>query len=306
MKKIEPVLIIHGGAWDIPPDMHDAHKTGIKNALDIGIKMLREGSDAMKVVIEVTKYLESDATFDAGVGSFLNAAGEVEMDAGLMHGNDLSVGAVAAIQNVEHPVEVAELIREKTQHALLVGEGASRFAFEHGFKKVPTEALLVGRERKLYENLRKKKQVRIKSFFEEKSLPGDTVGAVVYDHKGDIVAGTSTGGTPFKVAGRVGDSPLAGAGFFADNRLGGASCTGWGEGIIRVQLARSSVELLHESSPGQAAATAIERMQNDVGGNGGVIMINSLGEWDYYHNTPYMAVGAADRENILHLSMGIH
>jgi beta-aspartyl-peptidase (threonine type) len=189
---------------------------------------------------------------------------------------------------------------------LLVGEGASSFAFQNGFKMIATENLLVGRERKLYEDLKKKKKVRIKSFFEDKSVPSDTVGAVALDRSGNIVAGTSTGGTPFKVAGRVGDSPIPGSGFYADSRCGGASSTGWGEGIIRVQLARTAIDyLLDNKSPKEAAIGAINRLYQDVSGNGGVILINSDGQWGFYHNTPYMAVGVVDEKAIQYLSMRI-
>lgn len=302
---MKPVLIVHGGAWDIPENTHKAHLNGILRALETGCEVLKKCDSALETVLKTIRYLESDPTFDAGKGSFLNAAGEVEMDAGIMVGKDLTAGAVAAIQQVEHPISVAEFIRRETQHVMLVGQGATTFAHQNGFKPIDTEQLLVGRERKLYYELQKKTKVRIKSFFENKSKRGDTVGAVAIDSKGAIVAGTSTGGTPFKLPGRVGDSPIIGSGFFADDRMGGASSTGWGEGILRVMLARTAVEYLNKHPDIQMAVReAIQDLKNKVSGEGGVIMIDHQGRWAFDHNTPYMAVGVADSERIHHISMG--
>lgn len=304
---MEPVLIIHGGAWDIHVELHKAHIAGIRKALETGRSVLKKTDNALETVLETIFCLESDPTFDAGRGSFLNADGEVEMDAGIMVGVDLSAGAVAAIQHVEHPVAVAEHVRRHTQHVMLAGHGATSYAHRNGFRKVPTEDLLVGRERELYEELRRKGKVRIKSFFEDKKHPGDTVGAVARDSSGEIVAATSTGGTPYKLPGRVGDSPVIGSGFYADNRFGGASSTGWGEGIMRVMLAGQVIANLAQGMEvSYAARRSISELKENVSGEGGIIVIDSRGGWAFDHNTPYMAVGSAGPGGILHLSMGKH
>lgn len=302
--KSKPMLLVHGGAWDIPRSMHHDHQLGMEKALQIGIRTLRETNDPLKTVLEVIKYLEDDPTFDAGRGSFLNSAGQVEMDAGIMLGKDLSAGAVAAIQNVRHPIEVAEAVRRHTQHVLLAGEGAMQFARQQKLEMISTENLLVGRERERYEALKTSGQIRIKSFFEEQNSGRDTVGAVAVNDRGEIAAGTSTGGTPHKLQGRVGDSPLIGAGFYADDRKGGASSTGWGEGIMRVVLAKRAVDLLGDGKePHEAAQMAIDEMSQQVSGNGGIILLNQRGEYGYAFNTPCMACGAADRNDILFISV---
>ncbi|NOX88255.1 MAG: hypothetical protein GXO77_04450 [Calditrichaeota bacterium] len=300
---MEPKVIVHGGAWDIPAALHQEHREGIKQALEHAQSALKSSDDPLFAVLEAIKFMESFPVFDAGRGSFLNARGEVEMDAGLMVGKDLSVGAVAAIRNVAHPIEVADLVRTKTQHAFLVGEGATEFARERGIPLVATEDLLVGRERELYLRLKKQGKVRIKSFFEKKRQR-DTVGAVAINSKGEIAAGTSTGGTPYKMPGRVGDSPVPGAGFYADDRFGGASSTGWGEGILRVMLARTVIESLKQGqSAQQAAESAVGELRLRVQGDGGVIVIDRNGNMGFAYNTPHMAVGAASGEEILFIQI---
>lgn len=299
------MLIVHGGAWDIPLSMHPAHLEGMEQALMTGRKILERNGTALETVIACIRDLEDNPTFDAGRGSFLNAAGEVEMDAGIMVGKDLSAGAVAAIRNVAHPIDVAEFIRNHTQHVMLAGEGATAFAHLNGFPNVSTESLLVGRERELFLELKKKKKIRIKTFFEHKSRGHDTVGVVAIDAGAHIVAGTSTGGTPYKLPGRVGDSPVPGSGYYADDRFGGASSTGWGEGILRVLLARTAVDHLRSGVVARTAAErAIAALKADVAGEGGVIMLDNNGNWAFDHNTPFMAVGVADHRSIIHLSMG--
>ncbi|KAA3615717.1 MAG: peptidase T [Calditrichaeota bacterium] len=299
-----PKIIIHGGAWDIPKILHKAHLKGIKDALNVGREILSKSDDSLETVLAIIKNLEDNPTFDAGKGSFLNSAGEVEMDAAIMVGEDLSIGAVAAIQNVKNPIEVANLVRTKSQHVLLVGVGAASFASAHNTQAAKTENLLVGREKKLHTQLSKQKEVNIKSFFEKK-VPSDTVGAVVINSRGQIVVGTSTGGTPHKMAGRVGDCPIAGSGFFADNLLGGVACTGWGEGILRVQLAREVIDRVKAGvSPQKAVNDSVAYMRERVNGDGGVIFINNAGKIAFAFNTPFMAVGAATCEKINFVSLG--
>lgn len=290
---IKPKIIVHGGAWDIPAHMHKMHTDGIEKALRKGIEILQKTNDPIETVIGIVCALEDDPTFDAGKGSFLNEAGQVEMDAGIMHGKDLSVGAVAAIQNIRNPIIIANLVREKTQHVMLTGEGALMFAKEQGVQPVDTIELLVGREKELYHDLLKEKDVKIKSFFEMKH-PSDTVGAVVINSHGNIAAATSTGGTPFKKAGRVGDSPIVGAGFYADDTCAGVSTTGWGEGILRTLLAREAADqVLNGTSAHDAAKKSIAIMKKKVNGDAGLIIIDKTGDYAFDHNTPFMAVGAA-------------
>ena len=287
-------IIVHGGAWNIPVELHEAHLHGIEAALHAGLDLLKNGLQAVDVVVEVVKLLESDPTFDAGRGSFLNSAGEVEMDAIVMDGRDLSAGAVAAIQNVFHPVEVANHLRIHTEHVLLAGKGATDYAHSNGFAFYATENLLVGRELDRYQELNKRPVIRTREFFER-----DTVGAVVMDDHGDLAVATSTGGTPYKLPGRVGDSPIIGAGAYADNQSGGASATGWGESLMKILAAKTTIDAIENMTEvSEAARKTIEILEQKVNGRGGIICLDKSGRPGYAYNTPYMARGNADAGGI--------
>ena len=295
-------LIVHGGAWDIPENLHKKHLAGMGTAIRIGSDCLISGLGAVTAVIRSVMALEDDAVFDAGRGSFLNREGEVEMDAMIMDGRDLSFGAVAAIRNVKNPVCVANAVRTRTDHSFLAGDGAGQFARDNGFPYFPTEKLLVGRELKRYRMLKKDPLFRTRMFFENKR--GDTVGAVAMDRTGNIAAATSTGGTPNKLAGRVGDSPVIGAGTFADNMNGGASATGWGESIMKVLLAKTTCDcMVSGSDASQAAEHAVSILTARVDGLGGVICIDPEGRAGYAYNTPFMARGFADENGIRHIGI---
>ena len=248
----------------------------------------------MEAVEAAVRQLESDPTFDAGCGSFLNEDGEVELDASIMEGATLKAGAVAAVQRLLHPVTLARKIMEKTDHLLLVGTGAEKFARKMGMKFCPTSALLTGRELKLWKKLKTRESFHAKAVFS--GHPKGTVGAVALDSKGNLAAATSTGGTPRKMVGRVGDTPIIGAGTYADNLLGAVSCTGWGEGIMRMGLAR--LVLFHIQSglsPNAAVKKGVEEMRRRVDGYGGAILVTPKGQIGLYHNTPRMAFAYSEK-----------
>ena len=226
-------FIVHGGAWDIPDDLVEAHRNGVRQALAIGWNILANGGSAVEAVEKSVNYMEDDPTFDAGRGSFVNSIGEIELDASIMDGTTFRAGAIAAVQNIRYPISLARVIMDKSEHILLAGQGAVRFAEEHGITQCSKEDLLVGRELERWKEIKNsKKKISTKDAFRKKT-PHDTVGAVAVDRSGVIASGTSTGGTPNKYPGRVGDSPLIGCGTYADSSVGGASCTGWGEAIIK-------------------------------------------------------------------------
>ena len=283
-------LIVHGGAWDIPDDLVEAHQYGVQQALERGWKILSGGGDAVDAVEQAIHFLEDDPTFDAGRGSFLNAAGEIELDASIMNGTTFRCGAVAAVQQVRHPISLARLVMEKSEHVLLSGKGAVHFGIEHGIEQCTDDELLVGRELERWRTVQLQKNYSTKESFRKK-LPSDTVGAVAMDKDGNIVAGTSTGGTPNKYPGRIGDSPLIGCGNYADSGIGGVSCTGWGEAIIKVVLAKTVVDFLERNGGDgvHAGAQAIERLAKKAEGFGGVIVLNNKGIPSVAFNTPRMA-----------------
>ncbi len=294
MKRQRPVsLVVHGGAWNIPDDEADAHRRGVLNALKAGWDLLRDGGTAVEAVERSINVMENDETFNAGRGSVLNAAGEIELDASIMEGKGLRAGGVAAVQNIANPISVARVIMEKSDIVLLVGLGATRFAKEHGIATCGQDALITGREISRWREAqasgtatpvsRKKAPGR--------SAPGGTVGAVALDADGTIASGTSTGGTPNKHQGRVGDSSLIGCGTYADNEIGGVSSTGGGEAIIRVVMAKSVIDMMRSNGddPEQAAKDAIALLKKRTGGEGGVIVLNASGGVGTAFNTPRMA-----------------
>jgi beta-aspartyl-peptidase (threonine type) len=284
---MQPRLIVHGGAWNIPDEYVPDHLSGVRQAVESVYPKLLEGLPALDAVEAAVNLLESDPTFDAGRGAFLNELGEIELDAMIMDGRDLSLGAVAALRNVLHPVSVARRVMETTEHCLLVGEGAFAFAKKSGFEILPPEALLTERELAFYRQILQDPDFRTHHPFD--GAPRDTVGAVALDSQGNIAAATSTGGTARKMQGRVGDSPIAGAGAYADNALGGVSATGWGESIMKVLLSKTVCDFFGSWEAVEAASRGIAVLEQKVKGLGGVIGISAHGEYGMAHNTPKMA-----------------
>jgi beta-aspartyl-peptidase (threonine type) len=285
---MRPAIIVHGGAWDIPQPAQQAHRQGTLRAVEAGWAMLAAGGTAMDAVEAAIVVMEDDDTFDAGRGSFLNADGQVELDAGCMDGAALQVGAVASVQFIQNPIRLARAVMEKSEHVLLVAQGAQRFAQRMGFPTCNLTDLAVPRE---FERWQKLLYDRTHSARQSFARPADTVGCVALDQEGHLAAGTSTGGTPNKMPGRVGDVPMVGCGFYADDELGGASSTGWGESIAKVLLARLALHWLNElDDPQTAAQTAIQVLADKVNGLGGIILLSRDGRVGWHFNTPHMAL----------------
>jgi L-asparaginase / beta-aspartyl-peptidase len=284
-------LIVHGGAWDIPDAEVEAHRKGCLTALNIGWKILKNGGRAIDAVEQVIRQLEDDETFDAGYGSHLNQIGMVELDASIMTGTSLRCGAVAALHRIKNPISLARKIMEESEHILLVGEGAERYASEHAIPLCNPKSLINEREQKRWDDLKKRKGFRTRDAFRKTNIPSDTVGAVARDARGEICAGTSTGGTLNKYVGRVGDSPLIGCGTYADNDIGGVSTTGWGEAMIKIVMAKTVIDFMyiHHDRPKVAIENALELLQRKAEGYGGAIAINKKGNIGVAYNTPRMA-----------------
>jgi beta-aspartyl-peptidase (threonine type) len=256
-------LIVHGGAKEMEPGEEEDNRDGVLEAARAGIKVL-----------------EDLPVFNAGRGSALNEAGEIEMCSGLMDGKDLSVGAVGAIRNVRHPVSVARrLLPEK--EIFLVGEGALLFAKSEGLETVPDEALMTRTRRDALEHLH------------------DTVGAVAMDKGGNLAAGTSTGGLTGAKVGRIGDSPLPGNGLYADNHIGAVSFSGDGESIARVALASQVMASMERLGPEEAIRKAVEQLPGvgGAGGDGGAIAIAKDGRIGWAHNSPAFAIAYASGDS---------
>ncbi|MFP4545372.1 MAG: isoaspartyl peptidase/L-asparaginase [Methanomassiliicoccales archaeon] len=279
---MEPAIIVHGGGWSIPRDRHRPHLEGCRAAAEVGFDALVGPGNSADAVEEAIRHMEDDPTFDAGRGSFLTREGEVEMDAMIMRG-DLSMGAVASVSCIAHPVTLARRIMEDSEHCMLVSTGALDFARERGMPTVTTRSLLTERERERW--------------MERDDDPGTvfrrrgTVGAVAIGPEGSICAATSTGGTPNKAKGRVGDSALVGCGTYADDHSAGVSATGWGESLMRVTMARRVCGHVEKGKGAmEACRDSVGELSSLVNGIGGVIAIDHRGEVGYAHNTECMAV----------------
>lgn len=278
-------IIVHGGAWDIPPALHMDHELGCRAAAQAGWEVLAGGGSALDTVEAAVRVMEDDPVFDAGRGSHLNADGVVELDAGMMDGRTLMAGAVAAVKRIANPISLARRVLHDSPHVFLVGEGAERFAAVMGLPMCDPADLVVERERRLWEE-------RQNATGKERSAFGETgtVGAVALDAAGNLAVGNSTGGTFFKHPGRVGDTPIIGCGLYADNTLGAAACTGWGEQIMKTVLAKATVDQIALlGNAATAANVAIAYFQHRIGGLGGVICISPEGQIGLAHSTPCMA-----------------
>ncbi|MCS7103875.1 MAG: isoaspartyl peptidase/L-asparaginase, partial [Candidatus Korarchaeum sp.] len=258
---MEPVIIVHGGAWAIPDEEVDAHLNGVRRAAELGWRILRERDNSIDAVERVVMLMEDDPTFDAGIGSFLNMEGSVDLDASIMEGSQLKAGAVASVNKVKNPIRLARLIMERTEHVLFVGEGAHRLALSFGLELIDPSELIVERERRRWEEFRAKGLTPKRAFDKD-----STVGAVAVDSKRRFAAALSTGGSPYRMVGRVGDVPIIGAGLYADDTKGAAACSGHGESIMRVVLAKSTVDMLALGLSAMEAARASVSLLERVGG----------------------------------------
>ncbi|MFN7973463.1 MAG: isoaspartyl peptidase/L-asparaginase [Acidobacteriota bacterium] len=280
-------LVVHGGAWVIPDEEKEACRAGVLASLDRGIELLERGASAREAVIACVRILEDDPVFDAGRGSHLTLDGVCELDALLMDGSDLRAGAVAALRRVKNPIEAANTVLEKSLHVMLVGEGAERFYAAHGGVLCDPSELIVPREQARFEEARRAQAGAATT------LGGSTVGAVARDRDGHVASATSTGGTPAKLAGRIGDSPLIGCGGYADDLAGAVSSTGYGEAIMRVVLAKGVIDdMARGLSPQAAADWGIERLSLRTGSMAGCIAVGRSGDVGWAHNTPDMAAAA--------------
>ena len=271
MVKAQPAIIVHGGAGRGAGEWREARLAGCLAAARTGWKVLESGGTALDAVVKAVAALEDDPLFNAGTGSSLNQAGEVEMDAAVMSGTH-EAGAVAAVSGIRNPIRLARRVLEDGRHVLLVGSGACDFARQAGIPSVPPESLVTRTQHERWKQ------------------DHGTVGCVVVDRDGRVAAGTSTGGTLRKLPGRVGDTPLIGCGTYA-SPAGAASCTGQGEAIIKVVLAKTSVDLLAAGlAPREAARQAVALLAKHTGEQAGVILTDRLGAIGYAHNAEEMPV----------------
>jgi beta-aspartyl-peptidase (threonine type) len=285
-------IVVHGGAWDIPHELHADHQAGCRTAAEAGWAILAAGGSALDAVEAAVRVMEDHPVFDAGRGSHLNRDGVVELDAGMMDGHTLMAGAVASVTHIANPISLARRVLHDSEHVFLVGTGAERFAAEAGIPLCDPAELVVERERRLWEERRTTEDEGRTAADRRRAAftAADTVGAVAIDAAGNLAVGNSTGGTSFKHPGRVGDTPIIGCGLYADNTMGAAACTGWGEQIMKTVLAKTAVDQIALlGSATDAANVAIAYFKHRIGGLGGVICISPAGQIGFAHSTPYLA-----------------
>jgi beta-aspartyl-peptidase (threonine type) len=282
-----PVLVVHGGAWAMPDDMVEAHIRGVSNAMAAGWRVLEHGGSSLDAVEEAIVIMEDDETFDAGRGSFLNRDGKVQLDALIMDGATLRAGGVGCVEHLRNPVRAARKILSESPHVYFVGEGAERFAAEHGIPLCKNEDLIIPRE---IERLRHYQATQHGNDLFAPTVSHDTVGAVALDRDGNIAAATSTGGTLNKAPGRLGDSSLIGCGCYANNESAAVSTTGWGEPIMKLVLAKWTADRIAAGNlPEWSAQEAMNYLKQRLNGHGGIIVLDPRGHVGIAHNTPRMA-----------------
>ncbi len=304
-------IVIHGGAGSSPDQFSDEanalRHASMEEALTIGRDILADGGSSLDAVEKVVRFLENDPQFNAGVGAVFNAKGSHELDASIMDGRDKSCGAVAGVSTIKNPISLARKVMTETRHVLLSGNGAEEFGSEMGVELVDPSHFDTRTTKARWERRQKRKraleragqaratiQEELENLDEKVGSYQGTVGCVALDQEGNIAAATSTGGMTGKKFGRVGDSPIVGAGTYADNATCGVSCTGIGEQYIRNAVAYDvSARMKYKSESVDEAVDAIlsETLNR---GDGGIIAVSASGEISMRFNTGGMARAAAD------------
>lgn len=328
------VLVIHGGAGtivkgNITSQKEAEYKAGLQKALEAGYKVIQSGRSSVDAVEAAICVLEDDPHFNAGKGAVFTHDGRNELDASIMNGNTLNAGAVAGVHTIRNPISAAKAVMERSEHVMLCGAGAEQFAKEAGLKIVDpgyffTEDRWNGLQKALKEDsIKKEKQKRNA----DNAVPADkisgammakneklgitnvdnkfgTVGCVALDKQGNLAAGTSTGGMTDKKYGRIGDSPIIGAGTYANNKTVAVSCTGWGEFYIRCVVAYDLSALMEykDMSVNDAAKTVLDKLAK-LGGNGGLIALDKNGNMTMPFNTEGMFRGAVTKDGKIEIYM---
>jgi len=301
-----PVLVIHGGAGvvrkEMTPEKEKAVRAGLEKALQAGYSALKSGASSLDAVTRAIVVLEDDPNFNAGKGAVFNHDGRNELDASIMDGATLRAGAVANVHRIKNPIELARAVMEKSEHVMLIEDGAEKFAQSIGMQLVdPKYFYTEARWKALQQALDEEKAKTVEP---GKTPHHGTVGAVALDTKGNLAAGTSTGGMTNKRFGRVGDSPIIGAGTYADARCA-VSATGWGEFYIRATAARdicARVEFRGDELK-KAADEVVLGIIPKLGGDGGVIALDKDGNIAMPFNTDGMFRGWVDRDGKTHVAI---
>lgn len=303
-------IVIHGGAGNILkerlPDEKETQIRGkLKEAIDSGYAVLAAGGDSAQAVIAAINVMENSPLFNAGIGAVYTKDGTHELDASIMRGDDLQAGAVSGTRHVKNPINAAYEVMVNSPHVMLSNDGADAFAKQQGLTPIDNHHFDTENRYKQWQKIQGKDEVSLSEDLLKTDGKFSTVGAVAIDINGIITAGTSTGGMTNKAFGRVGDSPIIGAGTYADNRSCGISATGHGEFFIRYAVAHDiCARVLYKNISLQEAA--IEVIENDlmkVGGDGGIVGLTSQGEPVMVFNTPGMFRGSKTESSATSVSL---
>jgi len=289
----QPLAIaLHGGAGTIERDRMSAeveaeYRSFLNKAISDGYQQLQAGEEGLDVVVAIIQRMEDSPLFNAGKGSVYTWDGQHELDASIMHGAQLDAGAVAGVATVQSPIALARAVMEQSPHVMLASRGAEQFAKELGIPEVSPAYFETDRRKRALESYKARTQAGIEPHVDSKF---GTVGVVVLDSKGNLVAGTSTGGMTGKRWGRIGDAPVIGAGTYADNRSCAVSATGHGEYFIRHTVARDICARMQFAGQGlnEAAEAVIMDELVVAGGDGGIVAVDAGGEVAMVFNTPGM------------------
>jgi len=285
-------IVIHGGAGTIlksnmSPEREAEYTAKLNEVLEAGYKILNNGGTALDAVNAAINIMEDSPLFNAGKGAVLTEKGVAELDASIMDGKNLMAGAVAGVRHIKNPINLARLVMEKSPHVMMVGEGAEEFGKENNIEMVDNSYFITKERWESYQKMLKREEER------KKAEKHGTVGAVALDKNGNLAAGTSTGGMMMKKFGRVGDSPIIGAGTYANNNTCAVSATGYGEYFIRLGVAKDISALMEYKnySLKDAANEVIMNKLDKLGGDGGIIAIDKNGNVAMPFNTDGMYRG---------------
>ena len=290
-------IVIHGGAGvitkeNMTPELEKAFKQKMTEAIKAGYKKLKAGGSSIEAVEITIRILEDSPLFNAGRGAVFAADGTNQMDASIMDGRDKDAGAIAGVSGIRHPISLARLVKDKSKHVMLSGQGAVEFALSQGLKKTPAKFFFTERR---WQQLKKAQGAK----------KHGTVGCVALDVNGNLAAGTSTGGMTNKQYGRIGDSPVIGAGTYAENGVAAVSCTGHGEYFIRANVAYDVIARMKylKEDVAQSAGTVIHTSVTGLGGTGGLIALDAKGNFAMPFNTPGMFRASIDISGDLKLAI---
>ncbi len=289
-------IVAHGGAGTIPDEFKQKYSQGIREATKIGYELLEHGSSALDAVEATVEYLEENPTFNAGRGSVLTIEEKFEMDAMIMDGSNLRIGGVMGLENFLHPISISRAILEHDKHIFYAGAGAERVARKYGFQPVNPTELLTERTKERIKKFKESKLNDVTTFDPERRDKFGTVGAVALDEKGNLASATSTGGILGKEPGRIGDTPIPGAGTYADKNIA-ISATGTGEFIIRSSLAYRITNYYEKNqSIYQATLQSLTDMKKLVSGQAGVIVLGKTGDFTAMYSTEDLAYAYIDNQ----------